>query len=448
MNSKITLPEAFDLGNKPELIAFVGAGGKSSLMMALAGQLSGGVLITTTTRMFEYQIESAAAALSGTICRYPELSALNKTDAHSKIFLVVTPADGEKVSGVPLALPSQLLGLAGIDTVLVEADGAKMQSVKAPAAHEPALPHNATLVVPVIGIDCIGRSIQDTAHRAELLAHLLGKKVVDQLTPHDAAKLLTDQEGGLKSVADGTRVIPVINKVETPEQLKAAREIATLSLQEPRIQQVVISSTNSEEPVLEVHKRVIGIILAAGQSKRMGRSKQQLPWGDTTVLGQTIRNLKQSAVHTVLVVTGHETAAATAIAAAEGVSAVFNPRYAEGEMVSSLQKAITYLEPQDGAVLVMLADQPLVEAETINKIIEAYWQDMSAIIAPEHHGQRGNPVLFDRRHFAEILALPPGSAPRDVIKRHKVTIVPVESPSVLQDIDQPQDYQRHKPAGS
>jgi len=448
MKSKITLPGAFNLDENPELIVFVGAGGKSSLMIALAGSLSGRVLITTTTRMFDAQIESAAASLPGTICRYPDLSSLDIENGMSKTFLVAGPLSDDKVSGVPLDLPALLLARADIDTVLVEADGAKMLPVKAPAAHEPAMPMKATLVVPVLGIDSLGEQIQNVAHRAVLVARLLGKTVADRLTQEDLAMLLAHHDGGLKSVPINARVIPAINKVETPEQLTAARQIAHLALQQPRFQQIVISQALSDGPVIEVHKRVTAVILAAGQSKRMGRSKQQLSWGETTILGQTIRNLQESAVHDNLVVTGYEAAAIEAIAAAEGVPTVTNARYAEGEMLSSLQTAVTQLSQNIAAVLVMMADQPMVETGTINSLLEAYWQGMGDIIAPVYGGRRGNPVLIDRRHFSEILALPAGAAPRDLLQRHEVYLVPVQSKSVLQDIDRLEDYQQYRPSGS
>ena len=448
MTGKITLLEAFNLGKTPELAAFIGGGGKSSLMIALARQLPGRVLVTTTTRMFNTQIESAAASLPAIICRYPDLSALNDEGSVNTKFLVVGPVVGDKVSGVPLNLPAKLLARSDIDTVLVEADGAKMRPVKAPAAHEPALPTKATMVVPIIGIDALGERIGEVAHRAGLAARLLGKKVDDPLTADDLATLLTHPDGGLKNIPSSPNVIATINKVETSDQLAAAHQIARLVLYEPRFERVVISSALSVEPVVEVHKRVTAVILAAGQSLRMGYSKQQLPWGKTTVLGQTIRNLHKSDVHDSLVVTGHRAGQIKAIAAAESVPTVNNPRYAEGEMLSSLQTAVAQLPQSTAAVLVMLADQPMVEPQTINSILQAYWQGWGDIIAPTYNGQQGNPVLIDRRYFKELLALPAGAAPRDLLKRHEVFNVPVQSKSVLQDIDEPEDYKRYKPGST
>lgn len=116
-------------------------------------------------------------------------------------------------------------------------------------------------------------------------------------------------------------------------------------------------------------------------------------------------------------------------------------------MLSSLQTAVSQLPHSSSAVLVMLADQPMVEPSTINILLEAYWQGRGGIIAPVYGSRRGNPVLIDRCHFDELLALPSSAAPRDLLKRHEVYLVPVQSQSVLQDIDNPEDYQQFKPQG-
>jgi len=445
MSGKHTVTEAFDIGTNSELVAFVGAGGKTTLMMALAKRLPGRTIVTTTTRLFEAQIESAVSALPAVICRYPDLTPLDENKLEPGIFLVVGPEESDKVTGVPLTLPGQLLARPDVDHVLVEADGAKLFPVKAPADHEPALPESVTLVVPVIGVDALGGRIVDVAHRSELVAHLLGKAVTDRLVVEDLTLLLNQTDSGLKNVATHVRLIAVINKVETPNQLEDARLIAGQVLGQQRVQRVVLSSAISARPVVEVHRRVTAVVLAAGQSQRMGRSKQLLPWGDTTVLGQTLRNLKETAVYDILVVTGSEAEKVKAIAQEEGVPTQHNSRHATGEMLSSLQTAIENLPNNRTAVLVMMADQPMVTAPVINHILQAYWRGEGDIVAPEFGGRRGNPVLIDRRHFEDLLALPLGSAPRDLLKRHQVYLVPTTSETILQDIDLLEDYEKYRP---
>lgn len=189
---------------------------------------------------------------------------------------------------------------------------------------------------------------------------------------------------------------------------------------------------------------ILAAVLAAGRSTRMGRPKQLLPWGDTTLLGQVLRHLQQSTVDSIIVVTGHEAPAVADIAAAHQVPTLHNPHYEQGEMITSLQAVLRYLPPHITAVLVMLADQPLVDAAIVDRLLDAYRQGKGRLVAPQFAGQRGNPVLIDQHYFDEILALPPDAAPREILRRHpaELFLVPVETEAVLIDIDRPETYEQ------
>lgn len=193
--------------------------------------------------------------------------------------------------------------------------------------------------------------------------------------------------------------------------------------------------------------RVIAVVLAAGASRRMGRPKQLLPWGETTVLGQTLANLGQSAVDEIVVVTGYEAQAVAAVAAQFNVTVVHNEAYDEGEMLSSLQTALAAIGERGQAVLVVLADQPMVGPQLIDSLLRAYAEGAGDLLAPAYRGRRGNPVLIGRRYFEELLALPRGKAPRHLLRRHRdsLRLIDVDSEAVLQDVDDPEDYERHRP---
>lgn len=353
---------------------------------------------------------------------------------------------GDKAVGVPPELPGAWLARPDVDFVLVEADGSRMRPIKAPAAHEPVIPAASTLVVPVVGIDALDGRFLDVTHRPEIANELLSV-VGERLSVGDVARLIAHPQGGLKGVPDGARVVPFINKVETAAQLSAARQIAHQLLHTPRIERVIIGAAKTEQPVREVHRRVTAVILAAGEGKRMGHhTKQLLPWGDTTVLGQTLHNVQQTAVQHTLVVTGHEAAAVEQIAHSARADTLHNPAYATGEMLSSLQTAVRALDESVTAVLVLLADQPMVQPETMDLLLEAYWQGLSDLIAPSFNGRRGNPVLIGRRFFAELLALPPGDAPRTLLRRHadQLHLVPVPTDNILRDLDSPEQYEHER----
>jgi molybdenum cofactor cytidylyltransferase len=451
-NALWSLQAALDLRPQGELVAFAGGGGKTSLLFALAAALPGRVIVTTTTRIFAAQMQLAPA-----VCYADDLSRLGGYLTEHRTCLVVGRVEGDKALGIDPSLPGRLLTRPDVDTVLVEADGSRMRPVKAPAEHEPVIPPDATMLTPVVGVDALDGPLHAVAHRPERVSQLLEGYLDDhsafvlardgRLTADALACLLTHPQGGLKGAPDRARIVPFINKVETDECLTAARQVAWHALHAASVERIVIGAVRSERQVAEVHRRVTAVVLAAGQATRMGQTKQLLPWGETTVLGKTLRNLQASAVHNITVVVGHEAEPVAGVAAAAGVPILYNPDYAAGEMLSSLKVAVRKVPPSCAAVLVVLADQPMVEPETVDLLLAAYWQGQGELIAPFFEGRRGNPVLIGRPYFEELLDLPSGGAPRDLLRKYaaEVVHVPVETDTILRDLDDPDEYDRWRP---
>jgi molybdenum cofactor cytidylyltransferase len=447
-----TILDALRIGDRPELVAFVGGGGKTSLMFALAAELPGRTVITTTTRIFAAQI-----ALAPAVCHAENLGYLGQHLARYGRCLVISEVEGDKAYGVDPELPARLLARADVDNVLVEADGSRMRPVKAPADHEPVMPEATTLLVPLAGLDALENPIDEIAHRPELIHNMLTSiagnfsasplLTADQrLTPTGLALIMTHPAGGLKHVPSTARIVPWFNKADTKERHRAGQLVASQVLRDPRINWVVIGAAKSHQPVREVHRRATAVIPAAGESRRMGRNKLLLPWGESTVLEQTLANVAATSVYDMVVVSGHDPAAITARAAAAGARVLHNPDFVTG-MLSSVQTAVRQLGPDVEAVLVMLGDQPMVSSEIIDRIVAAYATGPQGLVAPYYQGQRGNPVLIDRRYFDELLALPADSAPKVLLQRHGGDIREVEigSPTIFYDLDRPEDYERWKP---
>src|SRR5690606_35811030 len=127
-----------------------------------------------------------------------------------------------------------------------------------------------------------------------------------------------------------------------------------------------------------------------------------------------------------VVVTGHDAAAVAAIASAHHIHTVHNPEHAAGELLSSLKAGIRSLNDEAAAALVILADQPFIPPSVINQLVTAFKAGAGQIIAPVFQGRRGNPVLIGRPFFAELLALPPDTAPRTLLQRHPNEVVLIE----------------------
>ena len=187
---------------------------------------------------------------------------------------------------------------------------------------------------------------------------------------------------------------------------------------------------------------ITALVLAAGQSKRMGRPKMLLPWAGTTVLGRVIEVFQAAGVPDVLVVTGAERVAVQEIAARAGASTIFNPAYADAEMLGSLQVGLRSLEPATDAILMALGDQPQIQEGTVRSILERYARGHRTLIVPSYRMRRGHPWLVARALWDDILAMRPPLTGRDFLRAHErdITYVEVDTPTILMDLDTPQDY--------
>jgi molybdenum cofactor cytidylyltransferase len=192
------------------------------------------------------------------------------------------------------------------------------------------------------------------------------------------------------------------------------------------------------------------IILAAGQSKRMGQPKMPLPWVDGTVLGHIINVFRATGMQDILIITGGARQAVESIAQTSQARTIFNQEYARGEMLSSLQVGLRALGPETEAALVALGDQPQVQEKTIRLIVDTYARTAAPLIVPSYQMHRGHPWLVTRQHWAEILGLDAPETPRDFLNRHATEIqyVEVDSSTILEDLDTMDDYARANPRAS
>lgn len=195
---------------------------------------------------------------------------------------------------------------------------------------------------------------------------------------------------------------------------------------------------------------ISAIVLAAGESRRMGEPKLVLPWGDTTVLGQVVATFAAAGIEDILVVTGgvrkKVEAEVARLAERYPVQAIFNPGFAVGGMLGSIQAGLEALGPKVYAALIGLGDQPQVQEKTIRCICAAFVQTDSPLIIPSFQGRRGHPWLVARSLWPEILVLPPSATPRQFLHAYagKINYVLADE-SILKDLDTPEDYDHQRP---
>lgn len=188
---------------KNRVIAFVGGGGKTTLIYELARELAGvgkQVLVTTTTHMKEPEKKWEADHTVGVPCE----------------------EQSGKIKGVSEEEYRKLKDRC--DILLVEADGAKRKPLKAPAEHEPVIPKDADMVIGMAGASAIGKTIEEGCHRAELVGKLLGKNITEVITVEDLVKVLKSEQGQKKQVSQIYRMVIGQADLLTKEQRKRLEE--------------------------------------------------------------------------------------------------------------------------------------------------------------------------------------------------------------------------------
>lgn len=192
------------------------------------------------------------------------------------------------------------------------------------------------------------------------------------------------------------------------------------------------------------------VILAAGESRRMGTQKLLLPFGEATVVETVVRTALASRVDRVLAVLGADRDEVRPRLESCGIEFAVNEDFRRG-MLSSVKAGFRALPAEAEAAVVMLGDQPFLTAGVVDAVIGAFRDSGKGIIVPACKGRRGHPVLVDLKYRAEILELDPADGLRQIIRAHPEDIreVEVEDAGILRDLDVPEDYAGiHRGAGS
>ena len=188
---------------------------------------------------------------------------------------------------------------------------------------------------------------------------------------------------------------------------------------------------------------ISAILLAAGESRRMGEFKQLLRLGDKSFVEHCADNLLASRVDEVIIVTGHRELEVRRAIGDRPVSFARNLEYQSG-MATSIKRGVQALSESTRACLLALVDQPQISADVINRVIETYEAVRAMIVIPTYQGRNGHPILLDLRLKEEILTMDPEQGLRQVVRAHsdRVALAEVSSRAVLDDCDLPEDYKR------
>jgi molybdenum cofactor cytidylyltransferase len=342
--------------------------------------------------------------------------------------------------------------------LLIEADGARTRSLKAPGEHEPALPEWISCVVVTAGINTIGKPLTDEwVHRPERFSELAGQSIGEPISLQGMVNVLLHPRGGLKNIPEHARRVVLLNQADTeldqaraqqiaPDLLTAYEAVCISSLHPiaPFTENSFIAAqpcASGAPPVIAVHERVAGIILAAGDAQRFGSPKQLLDWQGVPFVRSVALTALRAELDPVILVTGAFAEQVSEALAGLPVKIVHNPDWEVGQG-SSVAAGVRALNDSVGSAIFLLADQPQVTVNLLRALIDRHAVTLAAIVAPLIDRQRGNPVLFDRQTYHDLAALRGDPGGRILFDRYRVDWQPWNDATLLLDIDTPQDYQR------
>jgi molybdenum cofactor cytidylyltransferase len=187
---------------------------------------------------------------------------------------------------------------------------------------------------------------------------------------------------------------------------------------------------------------IAGLILAAGESSRMGSDKALLAYRGRTFLETIILSLRSAGIEKIVVVLGHHAEEIQRAVDLAGTQVVLNRDYRRGQ-TSSLQAGLAALAEQSPeGVILCLVDHPAVPGEVISKLRDRFEPSEPPIVVPTCQGQRGHPVVINSALFPEFLALGPDEAANTVVHKYRdaTQFVEVEDRGILLDVDNPETY--------
>lgn len=448
---RLRLTDAWRLGPS-EVVVLVGGGGKTSLMEALARDYEAEgarVVLTTTTKVRPPGPGGRPLVLAETLDMLMGRLAGDSALPGSRGPLIgrrLLPED--KVEGIPPEWVAHLRDAPGVDAVVVEADGSAGRPLKAPAAWEPVMPPCASLVVAVAGLDAQGAPLDEShVHRPELVAGLMALDLGAPLPPAALVEVLT--RGYQSRVPPGAAFRVFLNKIDRFPIGSGLAEACARSPLEVWAGAVGSGEAASLCRLSGAEARPGAIVLAAGRGTRMGGPKLlarldgppssspvepllpespplQATHTRNTVLGHVLDAVVgcRERLAEIVVVTGR---GSEDVAAALGdLLVAINPDPEVGQS-GSLQVGVGAL-PNDRDVLVILGDQPFVNAETLGRVLDARAAAPRAAavgLLPEGGPRVRPPVVLHRSLLPRILELDGDQGARELIERYQDQVVPV-----------------------
>ncbi|MBW6472392.1 MAG: putative selenium-dependent hydroxylase accessory protein YqeC [Anaerolineaceae bacterium] len=430
---------SLNLFSTTDQVAWVGAGGKTSLIFAIAHELfSKKCVITTTTKMAHSEIEFADQSIKTDAFYNFELDRIKDV---TLIYRGSAENESEKISGY---LSEELKTLSDIlhknqVPLLIEADGSKRKACKFPGVHEPNIPSFVNKVCVVVGLSSIGKPLTDEYfHRPEEIAKVLNISIGESIVTDHIFEILSHPDGGLKNIPDEAEKILFLHQAD---KLIDNNQINDLALKlKGFYDQILLSEINNGSLQIHAHWGKIGcIILAAGSGSRFGGPKQLAIFKNKTFIENVIETSQNVHFQNRVVILGaHFEEIRTVINKYEIV--IQNNVHWENGQSSSVTLGVNYfLEHPVDAIIFLLVDQPQITPSMINNVLNLFAYQKPKIIVHNYKGENRHPILFSRDTFRELLDIKGDKGGRQLFDKFLPIQINLENDYQALDIDTIED---------
>lgn len=440
------LIEALRIDAKTKL-ALVGSGGKSSALIQIGSEWPGKAIIAATAHIGSQQLTGFSKRF---VWLPGQKNVIDKFDG--KVVITGPEEDEFKLSGIAPSLWRELHSISNENgiPIFIESDGSKTRPLKAPTSYEPATPDWVNHVVVSVGLSAVGKILNEkNVHRPEIFSSLTGLEMGKPVTMHSIVRMLTHPQGGLKNIPRMARRTVLFNQLDTlddvtifpmvEKQLLAHYDSVITAALDP--EEETGESQTRQKGVAAARERIACIILAAGNSKRIGQPKALLSWKGLPFVRQCALHAISAGLSPIHIIAGQEFEEIHATVADLPVEVLLNPDWNEGQS-SSIHVGVKSLPRRTGAAIFMLVDQPHIPVSLLVREKNEHAVTLAPIILPESGGRRANPVLFDRRAFPALAELHGDVGGRMIFSHFPIRSIPWFDESILLDVDTPEDYER------
>lgn len=390
------------------VIAFTGAGGKTSAMF-LSAHESNPAIASTSTHIGDWQASRAERHFT-----WMEDEPMPDMEIYTGNGVTLVTGghilEKHRYGGLNNSQLEKLKQFAGYHDLplLIEADGSRQTALKAPAEHEPVIPPFTDLVVVTAGLSSLNKPLNEKfAFRPEIFSELSGLKMGEIITPAALAMVLKHSRGGLKNIPAFARRALILNQADTPMLQSFAGQMAE-SLLADYHSVLVTSLANQPEPVSAVYEKTAALIFSTAQP---GHNLE-----DNRFVGGIARKAILAGLDPVIVVASSLNEEIQNAIAGLPVQFIIPPGGQEGEG-AFIRAGIASLPPFCGGTFMLRLNQPQISVQLLRAMMQHHRQYLPAVLAPYVFDQRSTPYLLDRVTFADLLALQAHAGVREVFSK-------------------------------